>query len=40
VDQPIERFGSARVARMAPHIAEQLFPDCAHPWDIGARRKA
>src|SRR5262245_47505458 len=40
VDQPVERFGRAWVARMGAHIAEQLLPDRAHPGDIGTRRKA
>jgi hypothetical protein len=40
VDQPGERFGGARVARMVAHVAEQFLPDRTHPGDIRARREA
>jgi len=40
VDQPVQRLGGARVARMGAHIVEQFLPHRTHPGDGRARRKA
>ena len=40
VDQPVQRFRGAWVARMIAHIVEQFLPDRAHSWDFRARREA